>query len=222
MKCIVVSVVALAFTAFASPVQALLIESFEDGLTDWKNFSQSSQGATILGSQVDRHGTVYLPTDGDSFLRLRAGTPSGLPAELDFQTRITSRAITVNPGETIHFDSAWIGNDHMPYNDSAWVRMLIEGQYYPVPLGSIQWDGNYTSTAWRTHELLVGQGTSVTIWLEFFVRNDRDSAGSSYLLLDNIRTYGSSNTAVPEPASVMLLMSSLGLLVAKRSRRPVV
>jgi len=64
------AVIVLGFI-LTSPAQG---DSFEKGLSGWENLSQPSK-AVVIEDYADRHGTVYLPTEGEFFLFLNSAIP---------------------------------------------------------------------------------------------------------------------------------------------------
>lgn len=209
------AVIVLGFI-LTSPAQGILIQdSLEGGVfigLGWTFGPSTDVGNVSLVSGVVYGGKSYTPTDSDYMMKVTAGNPATAGPD-GRQTYVTKTLGTVPFGSTLSFDWSWIGLDYAPFNDMSILLVGSNGVMNPSPLASIGLYGDRTGTGWN-HWSQTFSGTEgfEIITIGFDVRNSRDRAFPSYLLVDNIRL----EKAVPEPSTVMLIFSAVGFLLARR------
>jgi hypothetical protein len=199
--------------------------SFEDGFTGWN----ANEDQTFIVGQAyhrDEFGDpdncpgdpgaespcAYMPTNGYFMGMLQANNTD--EAVLLSQTFSTGAG-----GATFAGDAAFLGEDYLPWNDSAFVRIYRLGGSElttfaddPTELffSSIAMTGDWGATDWTHFSLRLGPGT---YRVEAGVTDVNDDREPSILLVDNF-------SLTPEPATwAMMIGGFFGLGAALRRRR---
>ncbi|MBX3483833.1 PEPxxWA-CTERM sorting domain-containing protein [Phenylobacterium sp.] len=225
-----VIVAATAAAALSAPAQAAHFQngSFENGFAGW---TVNEDQTFIVGQAYhrDENGDPdncpgapgaespcpYMPTGGDFMGLLQANASN--EAVLLSQTFTTGAG-----GATFRGDAAFLGEDYLPWNDSAFVRIYRVGggeiatfADEPVVLffSSIAMTGDWGATDWTHFSLRLGPGT---YRVEAGVTDVNDDREPSMLLVDNF-------SLTPEPATWALLIGGFfgaGAVLRRRRARP--
>ena len=181
---LVASALALPGTAGAA---TLMNDSFENGLTGW----QAAPGALVsVVSTFSNEGTdsTYSPVEGKNFSVLQAGA-SGVATGL-------TQFFSMDAGETIKFAVAFVGDDFLPFNDSAFLSIFSFQNNINTVLfnASINSAGDFTATPWTFVSFTADVAGQYSV--NASIKNALDGNGDSFLLVD----------AVPEPSTWLMML----------------
>ena len=184
-----------AAPALADPVNL----GFEDAtLLGWSSNGGTAFVTPALGGYTAQEGVIFGAVQGG------LGT--------DIYTTL-SRSFNLKAGGTISGYAGFLGNDYLPYNDSAYLKVNDTGLLY--------WDiatvGDYGSSGWAFFNFVAPTDGIYT--LQLGVANHGDNGLDSQAVIDAVQATGT----VPEAASWAMMVLGFGFAgVALRSRRPVV
>lgn len=193
---IAAALLAITGSAFAAN------NSFESGFSGWTGIGARN----ISTSETAADGSVYTATDGNKFAVLNSNSGKSMSKYGGTDgTRITAN-VTVNAGEQLKFDWAFLAGDYMPYNDFG--LFSINGQNFT--LSNVAAVGNYGDTGWNTFSWVAN--TPFSGLATFVVANVGDQALNSRLLVDNLRV-----VPVPEPETYALMgLGAVALFLRRR------
>jgi VCBS repeat-containing protein len=193
------SFTAVSFDGFSSQVVSVTINGADDQSVALKGFESGTfAGWSLLGSGAveTQHGS-YQPTEGnylaalygygasagqmESFLGLNAGKLNTLGNGNVTTGSALRTELTVEAGDVVHFDWAFLATDYLPFNDFS-VAVFGNGQV--LELADIASVGNFGTTGWRSFDYTATADMVLVIGVA--TTNVLDSIGSPQLLIDNL------------------------------------
>lgn len=121
---------------------------------------------------------------------------------------ILSKDFSFAAGSTVSFDWDFHAGDYMPYNDFALVT--VGGSTYG--LSNVAAVGDFGDSGWQHASFTLSTATQGSV--AFLVSNYGDNGFNSSLSVANVNV-----SAVPEPASMGLMLAGLGVMGAALRRR---
>lgn len=204
---VLAGVLLCAAPAAANPITNA---GFETGdFTGWTLSALSAPWAAVVTS---RNGVIppnltWNPKEGSYFAQLSSGVATNVYTTL-------SQDFSLEAGQVLTgwagFDTLeGVGSSRAVYNDDAYVQILDGGTVVSTLWARFASGGESNWYQWQW----TATGTK-TYTLQFGVRNITDNQLNSFALFDAVEA-----TPVPEPASLLLLGSALGLSALRRRLR---
>lgn len=182
----------VAFVAAPAAMAAIANGGFETAGTpppSWLAVVTFSTPSSVTSASPGVIGpgdpAVWLPQEGSRFARLDAGS-------VNVYTQLY-QDFTVATAETLSFKVAWDCKDYQPFNDDGRAELvnLTSGAVLALYTRNCLQTGNYGGHGWNS----VSQAVTAGNWrIRFMVRNLLDSALSSSLYADDVKSVGAGGT----------------------------
>ena len=189
MKKLIASALAVSALTLSSAAGAatLVNNGFESGLTGWQAAPDTLVSVVSNFTNVATNSD-YSPVEGANFAVLRGGV-TGVATGL-------TQFFSMNAGETIKFAVAFVGDEALPFDDSAFFSVFSFQNNKNTVLfnASISSVGDFTATPWTFVSFtadLTGQYS-----VNASIQNSFQQSEDSFLLID----------AVPEPSTWLMML----------------
>lgn len=199
----VIFAIILTFCLATHSFAALNNSGFESGdTTGWTISSVPDATVTTVGTYYSGQG--YQAPLNDYFLQLSAGSGTS-------GATTASQTTWVAAGTTINGFATFDGQDQLPNNDFAFVRILLGATQVAEPWSKdISLVGDYLNTAWEPWSWTATASDNYT--LQYGVGNGGDNSVPSYAGFDM-------SSPIPEPSTYMYVLLAIALGAVEHARR---